>query len=58
MIGDIRGLEYDLLKVVYEQMNMTFEHVSSPERFEMEVVSVNELVGALFTKEAYIFNYI
>jgi hypothetical protein len=29
------GLEYDLLKIVYVHMNMSFEHVPSPEGFEM-----------------------
>jgi len=43
----IRGLEYDLLKVVYEQMNMSFVHVPRPEGFELEVGSVNNLIPDL-----------
>jgi hypothetical protein len=45
----IRGLEMDLLRVVYKQMNMRFEHVPSPEDFEMKE---KKLIVAIFTKEA------
>jgi hypothetical protein len=34
VVSYIKGLEYDLLKVVLKQMNMTFEHVPTPEDFE------------------------
>ena len=50
----IRGLEYNLFKVVYKKMNMTFELVNSPEVFEERSVSVKKLIGAMFEKEAYI----
>jgi hypothetical protein len=42
----ILGLEMDLLLVVLEQMNMTFEYVPSPEGFERL-----DLFGAMFTKK-------
>ena len=45
----IAGLEWDLFKVVCEEMDMTLEHVSSPERFEMV-----KLIGSLIKKETYI----
>jgi len=32
----IEGVEYDLLKIILEQMNMTLFHVSTPEGFENE----------------------
>jgi hypothetical protein len=40
----IIGLEFELLKVVYEQMSMTFVHVATPERFEFEEGSVINLI--------------
>jgi hypothetical protein len=33
--GYISGLEYDLLKVVVQQMNMTLFHVATPKGFEI-----------------------
>jgi hypothetical protein len=50
----IKGLEYDLLKVVYEEMDMTFVHLPMSEGFELLKVSVNNLIFAMFAKEAYI----
>ena len=51
----IEGLEYDLLKVVWEQMNMTFEHVPTPENFERQRVSqTNNLVKGMIRKGIYI----
>jgi len=51
---NIKGLEYDLLKILYEQLNMTFVHVPTPEGFEFQKGSVNNLIFAMFAKEAYI----
>jgi len=50
----IRGLEWDLFKVVYEKMNMKFVHVPSPESFEKEEFSLEKLIVSMSTKEAYI----
>jgi hypothetical protein len=50
----IRGLEMDLLRIILQQMNMTFFYVPTPEGFEIENGSVNNLVTALIEKEAYI----
>ena len=52
--SDIKGLEMDLLKIILQQMNMTFVHVPTSEGFEIEKQSVNNLVTAMFAKEAYI----
>jgi hypothetical protein len=49
----IKGMGYDLLKVIYKQMNKTF-FVLTPEGFEFGNVSANNLLIALFAKEAYI----
>jgi hypothetical protein len=48
------GLEYDLLRVILQQMNMTFVHIPTPEDFEMAGGSVTDLIRAMFAKEAYI----
>jgi hypothetical protein len=51
----IEGLEFDLLKIVYDQMNMTFVHVPTPEGFDLgENSHANNLVSAMFAKEIYI----
>jgi hypothetical protein len=50
----IKGLEYDLLKVVLEQMNMTFVHVPTPEGFEKQDATVNDLLIDMLAKESYI----
>jgi hypothetical protein len=51
----IKGLEYDLLKVVLKQMNMTFLHVPTPEGFEMEEGSLtSKLVLGMIGKKIYI----
>jgi hypothetical protein len=51
----IEGLEYDLLKVIWEQTNMTFLHVPTPEKFDMENGSViDDLVNDMFRKEIYV----
>ena len=50
----IEGLEYDLLRVILQQMNMTFVHVPTPEDFKLRKELINNLFRALFGKEAYI----
>jgi hypothetical protein len=45
--SDILGLENDLLKVVLQQMNMTFKHVPSPVGFEM----TDNLIRGMLTKK-------
>jgi hypothetical protein len=54
VVNYIEGLEYDLLNVVCEQMNMTFVHVPTPEGFENEERSVNNVIFAMLEKKAYI----
>jgi len=54
VLKHVAGLEYDLLRVVLQQMNMSFVHVPTPEGFEMEEGLVDNLIGAMFEKEAYI----
>jgi hypothetical protein len=51
--GYIRGLEYDLLKFVLEQMNMTHVHVPTPKGFETAETVVNLFEG-MIGKEIYI----
>ena len=50
----IEGLEYDLLRFILEEMNMTFVHVHTPEGFEFEKGRTDNLTIALFGKEAHI----
>jgi len=52
--SDIKGLEMDLLRIILKQMNMTFLYVPTPEGFEIEEGSVNNLFSAMIAKEAYI----
>jgi hypothetical protein len=52
--SDIKGLEMDLLRIILKQINMTFVYVPTPEGFEVECGSVNNLVSAMNAKEAYI----
>jgi len=52
--SDIIGFEMDLLRIILQQMNMTFVYVPTPECFELEEGSVNILVIAMFAKETYI----
>jgi hypothetical protein len=48
----IVGLEYDLLKAVLQQMNMTFVHVPTPKWFEIEEgASIDGVVNGMFRKE-------
>jgi hypothetical protein len=44
----------DLLRIVLQQMNITFVHVPTPEGFELSKESVNNLVSVMIAKEAYI----
>jgi len=51
----IEGLECKLLRIVCEQMNMTFIHVPTPEGFEMEHGSLTaNLLKNMFRKKIYI----
>jgi hypothetical protein len=52
--SDIKGLEMDLLRIILKQMNMTFVYVPTPEGFELENGSVNNLVSAMTAKKSYI----
>jgi hypothetical protein len=52
--SDIKCLEMDLLRIILQQMNMTFVYVPTPEGFEVHKGAVNNLVSALIEKEAYI----
>jgi hypothetical protein len=55
VVRHIRGLEYDLLRVVLQQMNMTFVHVPTPDGFEMEDGSlISNLLTGMIGKEIYI----
>jgi hypothetical protein len=53
VVKHIESLEYDLPKVVLRQMNKTCDHVPSPEVFEMDKGSLNNLITAMITEEAY-----
>ena len=50
----IGGLEMELLSIILQEMNMSFFPVPTPEGFEIEEGSVNNLVTAMVAKEAYI----
>jgi len=52
--SNIKGLEMDLLRIILKHMNVTFVYVPTPEGFEVENGSVNNLVTAMIAKEAYI----
>jgi hypothetical protein len=52
--SDIKDMEMDLLRIILKQMNMTFLYVPTPECFELEEGSVNNLVSDMIAKEAYI----
>jgi hypothetical protein len=55
VVSYIRGLEFDLLKIVWQQMNMTFEHVPTPEGFEKEEGSLlTNLIEGMLGKKIYI----
>jgi hypothetical protein len=48
----IRGFEWDLLKFIFEQMNMKFVLLPTPEEFENTEESINKLIVAMFRKDA------
>jgi hypothetical protein len=52
-VTKVAGKEVWLLEVVLQQMNMTFVHVPTPEGFEIEKVSTDNLITAILAKEAY-----
>jgi hypothetical protein len=52
--SDIGGFEMDILRIILKQMNMTFVYVPTPEGFELEDESVNNLVSIMIAKEAFI----
>jgi hypothetical protein len=53
--GLIKGMEYDLLKVVVKKMNMTIFLVPTPKGFEFErSKDIGNLVAGMFEKEIYI----
>jgi hypothetical protein len=54
VVSYIEGLEYDLLKVIWKQMNINFVHVPTPNVFETSKIFVNDLIVAMLAKEAYI----
>jgi len=49
-VKHIEGLEYDLLNGVFQQMNMTYVHVSITEDFETKEGSVNNVIKAMIAK--------
>jgi hypothetical protein len=53
-VREVVGLEVNILRVVLQKMNMSFVHVPTPECFEVEIRSVENLIKALIAKEAYI----
>jgi hypothetical protein len=52
--GNIKTYINELLKVVYDQMNKTSVHVPTPEGFQFENGSVNNLLVDMFAKVTYI----
>jgi len=52
----VSGMEMDLLKMVLKQLNMTFIHVPTPEGFEFEKGSTDNLrvIRAMIDKNAFI----
>ena len=54
VLTTILGVEINLLIVVLQYMNMSFYHVPSGNVFEMENVQVDNVIGAMFSKKAYI----
>jgi hypothetical protein len=50
----VDGLEFYLLMVVLNKMKMTFEYVPTPEGFQTDFVTTDNLRKAMFEKKAYI----
>ena len=53
-LPEVHGIEFNLLKIVLKQMNMTFIHVPTPEGFEIEKGLTANLISTMLAKEAYI----
>ena len=52
VVRHIEGLEYDLLRVVLQQTNMTFVHIPTPDGFEIgESCVLNNLIRGMIKKE-------
>ena len=54
VVSHIEGLEMDLLRVVLQQMNMTFVHVPTPKDFEIVHNLVKNLTMTMISKNAFI----
>jgi hypothetical protein len=50
----IGGVEFEILMIVLDQINMTFKHVPTPEEFQLDQGWTITLRKSLFKKEAYI----
>jgi hypothetical protein len=50
----IEGAEFNLLRVVLQQMNMTFVHVPTPEGFEIEHGYFSDLIEPMVEKKAHL----
>jgi len=50
----VSGFETDLLMMVLKEMNMTFVHIPTPEGFEIEESLTDNLIRAMFAREAFI----
>jgi hypothetical protein len=50
----VSGLEFEILKIVLKQINMTFQYVPTPEGFQIERGLTNNLRKVMFEKKAYI----
>jgi hypothetical protein len=53
-VTEVFGMEMELLKLVLEQMNMTFIHVPTPKGFELPNRITGNLFRDMFEKRAYI----
>jgi hypothetical protein len=54
VVTNVIGFEFDLLKLVLKQINMTFIHVPTPDGFEIEKGSTDNLIRSMLVKESYI----
>jgi hypothetical protein len=48
----VQGLEFDLLKFLLRKLNRTIDLVPIPKGFEFQEVYVNNLINAMYAKEA------
>jgi len=53
-VKEVIVLEINLLRIVLQQMNVTFVHVPIPKGFELEIGSEKNLTIAVMAKESYI----